>query len=732
MSAAAPAETGLFLDGLRCSGCVARVERELRGVAGVGEAHVNHTTHRALVRFDPARVAVEALVARVESLGYRATPFDPNALERPATREARYALVRLLVATFFAANVMMLSAGLYIGTYQGIDAATQAGLRWLGLALSLPAVTWCAAPFWRGAWSGLRRGEITIDLPVALGIGTAFVASAVGTWQGATHVFLDSAAMIVFLILLGRTLERGARARASQAVERLVALAPARAWVRRGDGFVETLASALAIGDRVRVAPGQSFPADGVLRAGRTEVDESLLTGESRPLPRAPGERVTGGSRNVLAEVEVEVTARAGEGTLARLAALLERAQLERPRIQRLADRVASVFAPAVLLVTATTALAWWWAGAPALDVALTASAVLIVACPCALGLATPAAMTAAIGRAASFGVLFKSGEAIERCAAVDAVLLDKTGTLSEGRLAVDRVVTAPGVDAREVLAIGAALEGGSTHPVAAALRQAAGAAAEIEVARRRTVPGQGVIAEDAREAPLGAVGSLALVAEIGASVDPALEAPAAEIAASGASLAWIAHGGRALGVVGLFDPPRADAREAVARLGALGLAVSLLSGDHAAAVALAAARAGVREHAAGVSPEDKVKAVDRLRAAGRTVLLAGDGVNDAAALAAADLGVAMSRGADVAVHAADVVVRAPRLGAIADAIGLARAALRRVRENLGLAIAYNAVAVPLAALGQLDPLPAAIAMSLSSLVVTGNSVRLLGWRPRR
>ncbi len=730
MSASTLAETGLFLDGLRCSGCVARVERSLRALPGVDTASVNHTNHRARVRFDPASLDVETLVAEVRTLGYQATPFDLDALERPATREARKALVRLLVAAFLAANVMMISAGLYIGSYQGIDPATETALRWLGLALSLPAVLFCAAPFWRGAFGGLRRGEITIDVPIALGIGTAFGASLVGTLEGVPHVFLDSAAMIVFLILLGRTLERGARANASRAVEQLVALAPMTALRRRGEVVEEVLATALEVGDRVVVPPGQAFPADGVIALGATEVDESLLTGESQPAARNHGEGVTGGSRNVLAEVEVEVRARAGQGSLARLAALLERAQLERPRIQLLADRVAAVFAPALLGVTALTALGWLLAGATPLDIAMTSAAVLIVACPCALGLATPAAMTAAIGRAAALGVLFKSGEAIERCAAADAVLLDKTGTLSEGRLAVECVIAAAGAAESDVLRSAAATEGASAHPVAEALRAELvrrGIAAPEPRDARSAVPGRGAVAGDA--AARSMVGSRALLTEHGVAIDCDLDAAASRLAAVGATLAFVAEGARALGVVALIDPPRRDARDAVVRLRRLGLSVMLVSGDHADAVALAAARAGIDERYAGVLPEQKVELVRRVREAGRGVLMVGDGINDAAALAAADVGFAMGRGADVAIHAADVIVRAPRLGAIPDAVGLSRATLRRVRENLGFAVLYNVVAIPLAAFGALDPLPAAIAMSLSSLVVTGNAVRLLAWK---
>jgi heavy metal translocating P-type ATPase len=732
--AAGAVETGLFLDGLRCAGCVARVERALRGIAGVESANVNHTTHRALVRYDPGRVGVDLLVARVRELGYDATPFDPEALERPSTRSAREALVRVLVAGFLAANVMMLAVALYIGSYQGIEAGVQQALRWTALALSLPAATWCAAPFWRGAWSGLRHGELTVDVPIALGIATAFTAGVLGTLERAHHVFVDSAATIVFLVLLGRTLERGARARASGAVERLVALAPARAWRRAASGMEEVLARTLRAGDRVVVPPGQAFPADGVICAGETEVDEALLSGESRPVARRPGDGVTGGSRNVLAEVEVEVRAAQSEGTLARMAGLLERAQAERPRVQRLADRVAAVFAPAVLTVAALTAIGWRLAGASWLDVAMTASAVLIVACPCALALATPAAMAAAIGRAASLGVLFKSGEAIERCAGVDTVLLDKTGTVTEARLAVEAVAAAPGCDADRVVARAAAAEGRSTHPLAAAIR------AEAErrgidpdgggVTTRKVEAGLGVVA--AGEGVALAVGSRELLDALGARLPPLLEHFAEGQAAQGASLAYVAEEGRATGVIAFSDPPREDAAQAVAALRRLGCSVALVSGDHEGATARAGARAGIDDVRPRSSPSDKVAGVAARRAGGGRVLFAGDGINDAAALAAADVGLAIGRGADVAVHAADAVVLAPRLTAVADAIALSRSALRRVRENLFLAVLYNAAAVPLAAAGRIDPLVGAVAMSLSSLVVTGNAVRLLRWRPRR
>jgi len=725
------AETGLFLDGLRCAGCVNRVERALESAPGVVAASVSFATHRALVRFDPARTDACALVAAVEDLGYTAIPYDPDALERPARADAREAQVRLLVAAFLAGNVMMISLALYLADGGGMDLVTRRALRWLAIGLSAPAVFWCARPFWLGAWNGLRHGELPFDVPVVLGMSVAFFGSIVATATETRHVFADSAAMVVFLVLLGRTLERSARLRATGAVERLVALLPSKARRALPEGDEVVPAEALVVGDVVIVAPGEAFPADGRVQAGVTEVDESLVSGESRTRVRSPGDVVIGATRNVLAEVRVEVTAPARGGTLARIAALLERAQAERPHVQRIADRVAAVFAPTVIAAAACTALGHVLAGASLLDASLMAAAVLIVACPCALGLATPAALAAALGRAANLGVLFKSGEALERCARVDAVLLDKTGTLTEGRLALIEALCAPGAEENGLLATAASAEGASLHPLARAVVEAARARglALRELAPRRALPGRGVEAGEGEERVL--VGSAALLQERGLALPPELAEAAAKAADRGASVAFVAQGDRALGALVLTDALREDAPEAVARLRRLGLPVALLSGDHPGAVRLAAERAGIGDWMAEVTPEGKVEFLALRRAAGQRVLMVGDGVNDAAALAAGEAGMAFARGADVALHASDAVIRSPRLGAVADAVSLSRAMLRRIHENLVMALGYNAVAVPLAALGLLTPLAAAIAMSLSSLAVTGNAVRLMSFRPR-
>ena len=718
---AALSETGFVLDGLRCSGCALRVERELRAAPGVREASVNYATQRALVRFEPAATDAAALAARVEALGYRASRYDPGALARPAERESRAALARLLVAAFLAGNLMVVSLALYFGALQDIDARVRAGLRWLAVGLSIPALTYCALPFWRGALAGLRRRELTLDVPIVVGTSVAFVASVAGTLGEAHDVFTDSAATIIFLMLLGRALERGARARASAAVDRLAARAPRTALRRGAHGLESVPAEALVPGERVVVAAGAVIPADGRLTSGPAELDESLLTGESLPIARRVGEVARCGTVNLSGEVELEVTHSVATGTLARLVGLLERAQADRPRVQREVDRVARGFAPAVLGVAALTGLGHALAGGAPLDAALRASAVLIVACPCALGLATPAAVSAALGRAAQLGLWFKSGAALERAARVDRALLDKTGTLTSGRLEVTRVVGAPGVTEDRVVASAASIVGASPHPVSDGIRRECARRAQVVVpgAEPRPIPGSGV------ESGSRLCGSRALLAARGIAVDAALEAAARAEAARGASLAFVADGGSALGVVVLADSLRPDAREAVTRLAATGISSALVSGDHEVAVRVAAHGAGIADTQSEATPEAKLARVRAERARGARVVFAGDGINDAAALAAADLGFAFAHGSDITLLAADVVSHVPRLESLPEALELARTAMRRIRENLGIAIGYNAIAVPLAVAGIIGPFSAALAMSASSLVVTANALRL-------
>ncbi len=737
-----PIETGLFLDGTRCSGCVRRIERSLQELPGVVEATVNYTTRRALVRHIPEHCPTQTLVARVSELGYAATPFDPRALDRSrAERQgARAALVRVLVAGFLAGNVMLIAFALYFGADSGIDAQTRRALRWLAVALTAPSIGWCALPFWRGAWSGVQQRTITMDLPIVLAISVAFGVHVVGTWAESAELFVDSAATIVFLILLGRTLERGARARAASAIDQLTALTPRHVLRRSPSGDFEPVdPRELRVGDRILVPPGQVVPADGTIRAGATELDESLLTGESQPVARRLDDPVVGGSHNRLAEIEVEVSATVAAGTLSRLAALLERAQADRPDVQRFADRVATVFAPALLAVAALSVAYLATTETPALEIALRAAAVLIVACPCALGLATPTAITAAIGRAAQLGILVKRGDALERLARIDHVLLDKTGTLTEGRFHVDTVRVAPGYDEDHVLALAHTAEGHSTHPIAEAIerefseRRLADRVNHASHTRveRQTFAGRGVEARAGDRRIL--VGTLAHLRCANVRICDKLYEGCGALDLRGLTSTWVADGLEAVGVIGLSDRPRADAQRTIARLRTLGARIELVSGDDRPAVELARKRAGIRaaESFYRVSPEAKLEHVQGARGRGARIASVGDGINDAAALGASDVGIALARGADVTLHAADLVILSPRLGALTDSIELARACVRRIRENFGVALCYNATAIPLALAGVLDPLTAALAMSASSLVVTGNAARLLGWKPR-
>ncbi len=727
MSAAV--ETGLVLEGLRCASCAHRVEQGLRHAYGVQRAEVNYANHRANVRFDPGQTDASRLVSVVEDLGFAAQPYDPATLDRPRDRGSRSAMVRVLVAAFLAGNVMWLAAALYAGDYQGMEPSVRTALRWLVVALSLPAATWCAAPFWRGAWHGLRRGSLTIDVPIVLGIATSVGTTIAGTLAGSDLLFVDSAAMIVFLILLGRTLEQRARTRASEAIERLQSLAPSIARRVGSDGTIEEIhRDALAVGDTIRVAAGESFPADVRIVGHPVEVDESIVTGESIPVLREPGAEVPCGARLAGTEAIAVVIAIAGNDHLARMSSLLERAQASRPEIQRLADRIAAVFAPAVLVTAALTALLGVALGLEALEIAMRAAAVLIVACPCALGLATPAAIAAAVGRAAGLGIWVKDGAALERLAAVDVVLLDKTGTLTEGHLRVVGIESSEDVRPEEVTTWAARAEGAVPHPIADAIR----ASAPTDTAPLdpiEVVPGLGVIAD--RDGQRVMVGRRALLEREGILLDEALCLREKENARRGHSIAWVSRGDRVLGLVCFADEPRQDAREATTRLTDAGLRLELLTGDHEAAARNASARVGITAVHSELSPEAKVDRIAEWRSKSANVAFVGDGINDAAALGAADVGLAMARGAEVTREAADLVLQGGRLTAVPDARDLARATLQRIRENLAFALAYNVVAVPLAILGILEPLHAAIAMSASSLVVVGNATRLLRWSPK-
>ncbi len=731
-------EANLILEGITCAACVWLNERHLKSLPGVLDVQINYSTHRAQVRWDERRIQLSRILEAIAAIGYRAHPYDPARQQALVEAERKDLLRRLGLAAALGMQVMMIAVALYFGEARGMAPVYQHFFRWVSLLLTAPIVLYAARPFYTAAWRDLRARTLGMDVPVTLGIFGAFAASAWATVTGHGAVYFESAAMFVFFLLGARFLEAAGRRRALYAVERLAQAAPRTAHriLRDQRGEREEVIPAIDLrpGERVRVRPGDVIPADGIVRAGHSSVDEALLTGESRPVPRAVGERVVGGSINVESPLEIEVTHVGPESVLSRILQLLDRAQAERPTLARLADRAAGWFVGGVLVLAAATALGWWWAGDP--HWLQNAIAVLVVTCPCALSLATPAVLTAATGRLAGRGVLTTRGDALEGLVQVRHVVFDKTGTLTEGRpRLVDIQPTAESGEDR-VLGIAAALERHSEHPLARVIVQAAlerGLAPPVAEAVRNT-PGAGL--EGRVQSDPVAVGHPMFTARF--LRRHGHEAPLPETAASeptDASVVWVASARRGLlGRLVLHDAARPEAAGMLATLRARGLALWLLSGDRRAAALALARQLGIPEgHVlAERTPQGKLAELRALqtRNQGR-VAMVGDGVNDAPVLAAADVSIAMGGGAQLALASADLVLLRSRLDGVTEAFATAIRARRIIVQNLAWALGYNLVALPLAAAGWILPWMAALGMSASSLIVVGNALRLTRPRPR-
>jgi Cu2+-exporting ATPase len=718
-------EATLLLEGIRCAACIWLNEQHLSRQPGVLAAHINYATRRARVRWDPAVTRLSTLLEAVQAIGYRAWPNDDALEERLERAERRTALWRLFVAAFGMMQVMMYAYPAYIAD-EGEMTADIAGLmRWASLLLTVPVVLYSAAPFFRGAFRDLRLGRVGMDVPVALGIGAAFAGSVWATFTGEGDVYFDSVAMFVFFLLCGRFLESVARRRAGEALRYLARAIPVKAnRLRDGASVAEpevVPAAALRPGDRVLVRPGEAFPADGTLERGRTRVDESLLTGEARPVAREIGAELTGGSVNVSDPVVVRVTRVGTDTRLASIVRLVERAQTSRPPLVQAADRVASWFVVAVLLIAAATAVAWMWIEpARALPVAV---AVLVVTCPCALSLAMPAALAVAAGAFARRGLVVTRSGAIEALARATHVVFDKTGTLTEGALRLVEVRTLRDVSEARCRALAGALEMGSAHPIARALRTDG---SEPGVTNVRHFVGAGMEGEcGGQRLRIGhrtfALGRDAASGQGGG--EPKEDPARTEV--------WLADERGPIAVFYLGDRVREEAREVVERLRRSGKVVLLASGDGPGPVAEVARRVGITEHHAALTPEGKRDLILRLQAQGHRVAMVGDGVNDAPVLAQAHVAVAMGGGAALAQTAADAVITSGRLHALADGLVLAARTLRVVRQNLLWAFLYNVATVPLAAFGFITPWLAGIGMSASSLLVVANALRLRVAPPR-
>ncbi|MGY5533783.1 heavy metal translocating P-type ATPase [Streptomyces sp. C-3] len=749
-AASATTEVELSVGGMTCASCAARVEKKLNRMPGV-TATVNYATEKAKVAYEPGEeLGVADLIATVVRTGYTAEEIRPpepepapeapkdgaEASGAPGEDGTEALRQRFTVSAVLAAPVILLSM---------VPAFQFDHWQWLCLTLTAPVVVWGGLPFHRAAWTNLRHGATTMDTLVSVGTLAAFGWSLWALFLGhagmpgmrhgfdltasradaSSMIYLEVAAGVVTFLLLGRWLEARAKRRAGAALRALLELGAREATVVRDGREVRVPVARLVVGDRFTVRPGETIATDGRVLEGRSAVDTSLLTGESVPVDVAPGDQVTGATVNTGGRLTVEATRIGADTQLARMARLVEQAQNGKAAVQRLADRVSAVFVP-VVLVLALGALVGWLLATDDATAAFTAAvAVLIIACPCALGLATPTALLVGTGRGAQLGILIRGPEVLENTRRVDTVVLDKTGTLTTGRMELTEVLPADDTGETELLRLAGALEHASEHPVARAVASAAeerhgplppvsGFASTSGLGVRGTVEGRQV-----------AAGRPRLLAEAGMALPEELERALAAAEARGRTVVAVGWDGAVRGLLTLADALRETSAEAVRELRALGLTPVLLTGDNEAVAAEVARAVGIDRVVAGVLPEGKVAEVERLRAEGRTVAMVGDGVNDAAALATADLGLAMGTGTDAAIEAGDLTLVRGDLRAAGDAIRLSRRTLATIKGNLCWAFGYNVAALPLAAAGLLNPMIAGAAMAFSSVFVVTNSLRL-------
>jgi P-type Cu+ transporter len=719
-------EYTLAIGGMTCASCAGRVEKALLAVPGVLSATVNLATERASVTVAGDEADVARLAAAVVKAGYEASVADAPGAPAAASRQLPEPWQIAISAAFTIPLLAPMVANLF-----GVHLMLPGWLQW---ALATPVQFWIGARFYRAAWKALLARTGNMDLLVALGTSAAYGLSLYLwlTGPGAMmNLYFEAAAVVITLVRLGKWLEARAKRQTTEAIRALQALRPDTARVRSGADWREVPAAALRVGDEVQVRPGERIPMDGVILEGGTHVDESMLTGESLPVSKGPGEKVIGGAVNGEGAFVARTSAVGTESTLARIIRAVEDAQAAKAPIQRLVDQVSAVFVPAIVAIATVTCIGWWLAGAGWSTAILNAVAVLVIACPCALGLATPTAIMAGTGVAARHGILIKDAEALELLHGVQVVAFDKTGTLTVGHPRLAAHVAADG-DHKRLLALAAAVQQGSEHPLARAMRDAAQADDITPAAAQdmKAVPGYGVTARVDGQ-PL-ALGNERMMAQHGVRVD-ALRAQAREQEEGGATVSWLAQLGEPPALIGMLafgDAVKPESRQAVDRLHALGVRTVMLTGDNQGAADHIGRALGIDEVHAQVLPQAKGTLIAALRKSGQRVAMVGDGINDAPALAAADIGVAMGSGTDVAMQTAGVTLMRgdPRL--LVDAIDISRRTYGKIRQNLFWAFIFNIVGVPLAAFGLLNPMIAGAAMAFSSVTVVSNALLLKRWRP--
>jgi P-type Cu+ transporter len=719
-----PAEALDFsVTGMTCAGCVSRVERALLAEPGVTEAAVNLATERA--RVFGIGLDADALSEAVRRAGYDATPVVEGAPPVDTAPASRRALWHVLIGAILAAPLLAGMAGHMLGLPLMLPG-------WVQFALATPVQFWLGARFYAGAWKALRAGAGNMDLLVALGTSAAYGLSVWSLLIGHSEaLYFDSSALVIVFVLLGKWLEGRAKGGTASALRALMRLHPTTARVRRAGTEVTLPIAALRVGDIVVVRPGERIPVDGHVTDGSAAVDASALTGESLPVDVAPGAQVRAGTIDTDGVLAIAATGIGAETMLARVVRMVEGAQASKAPIQRLVDRVSAVFVPVIVGLAAITFVAWLVVGAAPATAVLNAVAVLVIACPCALGLATPTAIMVGTGAAARAGILIRDAAVLERSQTIRLVAFDKTGTLTEGRPAVVAMLQAEGL-AADLLRLAAALQQGSEHPLARAVlaRAAADNVAPPAVTGFRALAGRGV--SGMLEGRTLLLGNRAMLAASGVPT-AAMEAAAAGEEAQGRTVSWLAEAApapRVLGLIAFGDAPRAGAAEAVSRLHGMRFKTALLTGDSAGAAQSVAGALGIERVEAGLLPADKAAALGRLRAVTGAVAMVGDGINDAPALAAADIGIAMAGGTDVAMETAGITLMRPELGLVADALDIARRTTGKIRQGLFWAFAYNVIGVPLAALGLLSPAVAGGAMALSSVSVLANALLLRRWKP--
>ncbi|MBT9539962.1 heavy metal translocating P-type ATPase [Thiobacillus sp.] len=715
----------LDISGMTCASCSARVEKALGKVPGVLEASVNLATEQATVKLAQG-TSPAALIAAVERAGYGAQ------LPAPAGTVPA-APARALPDWWPVAMAMALSLPLIAPMFASLFGAHWMLPGWLQWLLATPVQFWLGARFYRAGWKALMAGSGNMDLLVAVGTSAAYGLSVylLLAHADAMHLYFEASAVVISLVLLGKWLEARAKRQTTEAIRALQALRPATARVRH-DGVDRDLPiEAVRVGDVVVIRPGERVPVDAEIVEGSSQVDESMLTGESLPVDKQPGDALTGGAINAHGVLIARTTAVGTETVLARIIRLVEDAQAAKAPIQRLVDKVSAVFVPVVMAVALVTFVGWWAYGGEVETAILNAVAVLVIACPCALGLATPTAIMAGTGVAAQHGILIKDAEALELAHKISTVVFDKTGTLTDGTPHVAACVAAAGHDRNDVLALAAGLQAGSEHPLARAVQAEASAAgiSPRPARAQQALPGRGMAGEVAGEDYW--LGNRRLMDENGVDIT-ALDAAAAEQEAAGRSVSWLAHAGdrRVLGLLAFGDAVKATAATGMARLKALNVDTVMLTGDNRGAAQAAAAMLGIDRVLAEVLPADKAEHVSALKADGKTVAMVGDGVNDAPALAAADVGIAMSSGSDVAMHTAGITLMRGDPALVADAIDISKRTYAKIRQNLFWAFVYNVVGIPLAAFGFLSPVIAGAAMAFSSVSVVTNALTLKRWRP--